>query len=110
EQSEPERLIRGAAETRATGDTSSVPPRERIAETQRVVVILLRSLGLPGVGIVGWLIIKPDAARGERLDLDDHSQADWIDDFLANWRQSLTRSNSVFASAAKSEAAASRAS
>jgi len=105
---ETERLIRTDAEAQATDDTSSGQPRERIAESPRVVVILLLSLGLPGVSILGWLIIKPDSARGERLvdHLDEHSQADWIDDFLANWRQSLTRPNPVFESARKSEAAA----
>jgi len=107
---ETERLIHTAAEAGATDDTSSVQPSERLAESPRVVLILLLSLGLPGVGILGWLVIKPDAARGERVldHLAEHNQADWIDDFLANWRQSLTRSNSVFASATKSEAAASR--
>jgi hypothetical protein len=62
-----------------------------------LAVFLFLSLGLPGVSILAWLVIKADTARGERLvdRLDEQSQADWIDDFLANWRQSLTRPNSV---------------
>ena len=85
-------------------------------------VFLFLSLGLPGVSILAWLLIK-DTALGEQLvsnhlplkragDLsdnterlvtrfDDRRQADWLDDFLANWRQSLTERNSVFASAGK---------
>jgi len=97
---ETERLIRAEAEARTTDDTSSVQLRERIAESPRVpplAVFLFLSLGLPGVSILAWLVIKADTARGERLvdRLDEQSQADWIDDFLANWRQSLTRPNSV---------------
>jgi hypothetical protein len=87
-------------------------------------VLLCLSLGLPGVSILAWLVIKADTARGEKLvrnhlpfeadelaynnkrfvdRLDDQRQADWIDDFLAKWRQSLTRPNSVFASARKAQ-------
>ena len=46
---ETERLIRTNAEARATDDTSSVQPREQVVKSPRVVVILLLSLGLPGV-------------------------------------------------------------
>jgi hypothetical protein len=62
-----------------------------------LTVFLFLSLGLPGVSILAWLVIKADTARGERLvdRLDEQSQVDWIDDFLANWRQSVTRPNSV---------------
>jgi D-alanyl-D-alanine carboxypeptidase len=107
---ETERLIRTDAEARTTDDTSSVQPREPIAGSPRVtplVVFLFLSLGLPGVSILAWLVIKADTARGKRLAdrLDEQSQADWIDDFLANWRQSLTKPNSVFASPRKSEGA-----
>jgi D-alanyl-D-alanine carboxypeptidase len=107
---ETERLIRTDAEARTTADTSSVQPREPIAGLPRVtplVVFLFLSLGLPGVSILAWLVIKADTARGKRLAdrLDEQSQADWIDDFLANWRQSLTKPNSVFASPRKSEGA-----
>jgi D-alanyl-D-alanine carboxypeptidase len=98
--SQTERLIRAEAEARTTDDTSSVQPRERIAESPLVVFLFL-SLGLPGVSILAWLVITADTARRERLvdRLDEQSQADWIDDFLADWRQSLTRPNSVSASA-----------
>jgi hypothetical protein len=97
---ETERLIRAEAEARTTDDISSVQLRERIAESPRVpplAVFLFLSLGLPGVSILAWLVIKADTARGERLvdRLDEQSQVDWIDDFLANWRQSVTRPNSV---------------
>ena len=97
---ETEKLIRAETEARTTDDTSSVQLRERIAKSPRVpplAVFLFLSLGLPGVSILAWLVIKADTARGERLvdRLDEQSQADWIDDFLANWRQSLTRPNSV---------------
>jgi hypothetical protein len=97
---ETERLIRAEAEARTTDDISSVQLRGRIAESPRVpalAVFLFLSLGLPGVSILAWLVIKADTARGERLvdRLDEQSQVDWIDDFLANWRQSVTRPNSV---------------
>ena len=130
---ETERLIRAEADAPTTDDTSTVQPRERTTESAPVrplIVFLFLSFGLAGVSILAWLVIKADMARGEemlrndhrfrragdlaydnkRLEgrLDDQRQADWIDDFLANWRQSLTRPNSVFASARKSEAAASR--
>jgi D-alanyl-D-alanine carboxypeptidase len=104
---ETENLIRAEAEARSADDTSRVRRREPIAESPRVtrlVVFLCISLGLPGVSILAWLVIKAGTARGERLvdRLNERSQADWIDDFLANWRQSLTRPNAVFASARKS--------
>ncbi len=110
---ETESMIRAEAEAQATDDTSRVRPREPIAASPRVtplVVFLSLSLGLPGISFLAWLVIKADTARGEGLldRLDERSQADWIDDFLANWRQSLTRPNSGFASARRSEAAASR--
>jgi hypothetical protein len=118
------KLVRSEAEARTTDDTSTVQPRERTTESLRVtplVVILFLSLGLPGACILAWLVIKADTARAEQLvrnhlplkrtcdlgynnkglvdRLDDQRQVDWIDDFLANWRQSLTTRNSVFASA-----------
>jgi D-alanyl-D-alanine carboxypeptidase len=94
---ETERLILADAEAQTTDDISSVQPRERIAESprvSRVVVFLFLSLGLPGVSILAWLVIKADTARGKRLidRLDEQSQADWIDDLLANWRQSAAAS------------------
>jgi D-alanyl-D-alanine carboxypeptidase len=88
---ETERLIRAKAEARATDDTSRVRPREPIAESQRVtplVVFFSLSLGLPGISFLAWLVIKADTRLVDRL--DERNQADWIDDFLANWRQSLT--------------------
>jgi hypothetical protein len=99
-----ERLIRAEAEARTTDDTSTVQPRDRTAESPRVtplIVFPFLSFGLAAVSILAWLFI----ARGERLvdRLDEQSQADWIDDFLANWRQSLTRPNSVLASAGKAQ-------
>jgi hypothetical protein len=114
------KLIPAEAEPQTTDDTSTVQPHERTTESRHVtpsVVFLILSLGLPGAGILAWLVIKADTARGEQLvrnhlhgnlgyngrrlvdHLDDQRQVDWIDDFLANWRQSLTARNSVFASA-----------
>jgi hypothetical protein len=121
---ETERLIRAEAEARTTDDTSSVQLRERIAESPRVpplAVFLFLSLGLPGVSILAWLVIK-DSALGAQLvsnhlplkragDLTSNNErlvsrfddrADWLDDFLANWRQSLT-ARSEFASARKAQ-------
>jgi len=107
-----ERLIRAEPEAGATDDTSHVRQREPIAASPRVarlVVFLSISLGLPGVSFLAWLVIKAGTARGERFvdRLNERSQADWIDDFLLNWRQSLTKPNAVFASSRKSEGAAS---
>jgi hypothetical protein len=117
-------LVRAEAEARTTDDTSTVQPRERTTESSRatpLVLFLFLSLGLPGASILAWLVIKADTARGEQLvrnhlplkrtghlgynnkrhvdRLDDQRDADWIDDFLANWRQSLTTQNSEFAPA-----------
>jgi hypothetical protein len=96
---ETERLIRAESEARTTDDTSTVQPRERTSELPRarpLIVFLFLPFGLAAVSILAWLVIKDDVARGERLvhRLDEQCQADWIDDFLANWRQSLTGQNS----------------
>ena len=97
------RLVRAEVEARTTDDTSTVQ-RERTAVSPRVtplVVFLFLSLALPGASILAWLVIKADTNKHLADRLDDQRQADWIDDFLANWRQSLTTRNSVFASARK---------
>jgi hypothetical protein len=107
-----------------TDDTSAVQSRKRTAQSPAVItleVFLLLSLGLPGVSILAWLVIK-DTALGAQLvsihlplkragDLTSNNErlvsrfddrADWLDDFLANWRQSLT-ARSEFASARKAQ-------
>ena len=97
------RLVRAEAEARTTDDTSTVQ-RERTAVSPREtpsVVFLFLSLALPGAGILAWLLIRADTNKRLVDRLDDQRQADWIDDFLANWRQSLTTRNSVFASTRK---------
>jgi D-alanyl-D-alanine carboxypeptidase len=111
---ETERLIRAEAEARTTDDTSTVQPREGTTESLRVtpsMVFLFLAIGLPWVGVLAWLVIKADTARGERLArnhlqlkatghldynkrgvdrLDDQREADRMDDFLANVARSLT--------------------
>ena len=97
------RLVRAEAEARTTDDTSTVQ-RERTAVSPREtpsVVFLFLSLALPGAGILAWLLIRADTNKRLVDRLDDQRQADWIDDFLANRRQSLTTRNSVFASTRK---------
>jgi hypothetical protein len=97
------RMVRAEAEARTTDDASTVQ-RERTAVSQRetpLVVFLFLSLALPGASILAWLLIKADTNKRLVDRLDDQRQADWIDDFLANWRQSLTTRNSVFASTRK---------
>jgi hypothetical protein len=111
------KLVRAEGESQGTNYTSTVQPRERTTESPRVtlfVVLLFLALALPGAGILAWLVIKADTARGKLLvrhrlpfertseeynnkrpahHLGDERQADWIDDFLVNWRQSLTTQN-----------------
>ena len=97
---------------------SEPPNRPRVITLE---VFLLLSLGLPGVSILAWLVIK-DTALGAQLvsihlplkragDLTSNNErlvsrfddrADWLDDFLANRRQSLT-ARSEFASARKAQ-------
>ena len=124
EKSETGKLTRAETEARTKDDTSAVQSRKRTAQSAGVItleVFLLLSLGLPGVGILAWLVIK-DTALGARLvsihlplkragDLTSNNErlvsrfddrADWLDDFLANWRQSLT-ARSEFASARKAQ-------
>jgi D-alanyl-D-alanine carboxypeptidase len=121
--SETEKLTRAETEARTTDDTSAVQS-QRTAQSPAVItleVFLLLSLGLPGVSILAWLVIK-DSALGAQLvsnhlplkragDLTSNNErlvsrfddrADWLDDFLANWRQSLT-ARSEFASARKAQ-------
>ena len=122
--SETGKLTRAETEARTTDDTSAVQSRKRTAQSPAVItleVFLLLSLGLPGVSILAWLVIK-DTALGAQLvsnhlplkragDLTSNNErlvsrfddrADWLDDFLANWRQSLT-ARSEFASARKAQ-------
>jgi hypothetical protein len=121
--SETGKLTRAETEARTTDDTSAVQS-QRTAQSPAVItleVFLLLSLGLPGVSILAWLVIK-DTALGAQLvsnylplkragDLTSNNErlvsrfddrADWLDDFLANWRQSLT-ARSEFASARKAQ-------
>jgi hypothetical protein len=119
-------LVRPEAHVEATGQAeSSVPPREGTSESLRVtpsMVFLFLAIGLPWVGVLAWLGITANTARGERLPgnhlqlkatghldynkrvvdrLDDQREADRMDDFLANLAQSLTTRprNAAFASA-----------
>ena len=120
------RLVRPEAYVETTGQVeSSLQPREGTTESLRVtpsMVFLFLAIGLPWVGVLAWLGITANSARGERLArnhlqlkatgdldcnkrgadrLDDQREADRMDDFLANLAQSLTtRSrNAAFASA-----------
>ena len=116
--SETNKLTRAEMETRTTDDTSTVESSKRTDQSPAVTALgvsLVLSLGLLGVSLLAWRLIK-DTALGGPLNragdlsdnnerpvthFDDRRQADWLDDFLANWRQSLTERNSVFASARK---------
>jgi hypothetical protein len=120
------RLVRPEAYVETTGQVeSSLQPREGTTESLRVtpsMVFLFLAIGLPSVGVLAWLGITANSARGERLArnhlqlkatgdldcnkrgadrLDDQREADRMDDFLANLAQSLTTRprNSAFASA-----------
>ena len=120
------RLVRPEAHVDTTAQTeSSLQPRERTSELLRVTpstVFLFLAIGLPWVGVLAWLGITANSARGERLArnhlqlkatgdldynkrgadrLDDQREADRMDDFLANLAQSLTTRprNTAFASA-----------
>lgn len=105
------RLIRTDVGARTTDDTGDLQTRQQIVNSMRVkssVVFLFLSLGFSGVSILAWLIVKTDTAHGKRpaCRLDEQSRADWIDHFLTNWRQSVTRPNSMFAPETKSDTAA----
>ena len=119
-------LVRPEAHVETTGQAeSSVQPREGTTESLRVtpsMVFLFLAIGLPWVGVLAWLGITANIARGERLArnhlqlkatgyldynkrgvdrLDDQREADRMDDFLANVAQSLTTRprNAAFTSA-----------
>jgi hypothetical protein len=119
-------LVSTEAHVETTGQTeSSLQPRERTTESLRVTpstVFLFLAIGLPWVGILAWLGITANSARGERLvrnhlqlkatghldynkrgvdRLDGQREADRMDNFLANLAQSLTTRprNAAFASA-----------
>jgi hypothetical protein len=102
-------LVRPEAHVETTGQTeSNLQPRERTTESLRVTpstVFLFLAIGLPWVGILAWLGITANSARGERLvrnhlqlkatghldynkrrvdRLDDQREADRMDDFLAD--------------------------
>jgi hypothetical protein len=120
--SETEKLTRAEMEAPTTDDANTFRSRKRTAQSSAALgVFLFLSLGLPGVSILAWLVIK-DTALGAQLvgnhrprkqarDLSSNNQRlvsrsddrmDWLDDFLANWRQSLT-ARSAFASARKAQ-------
>ena len=119
-------MVRPEAHVETTGQAeSSLQPREGTSKSLRVtpsMVFLFLAIGLPWVGVLAWLGITANSARGERLvrnhlqlkatghldydkrgvdRLDDQREADRMDDFLANVAQSLTTSsrNAAFASA-----------
>ena len=119
-------MVRPEAHVETTGQAESSPqPRERTSNSLRVTpstVFLFLAIGLPWVGVLAWLGITANSARGERLvrnhlqlkatghldynkrgvdRLDDQRDADRMDDFLANVAQSLKTSprNAAFASA-----------
>ena len=97
---------------------SAVRPSEGPGGTSRIgqlAVLVFLLLGLPGAGILAWLVMKADNARGEQLagnhhlrsnpaddrghnnkrrtgGLDDQREADWIDDVLARFAEHPTTS------------------
>ena len=121
---EGEQMVRPKAHVETTGQTESSPqPRERTSKSLRITpstVLLFLAIGLPWVGVLAWLGITANSARGERLvrnhlkatghldydkrgvdRLDDQREANRMDEFLANVAQSLKTSspNAAFASA-----------
>jgi hypothetical protein len=119
-------LVRPEAHVETTGQAeSSLQPREGTTESLRVTpstMLLFLAIGLPWVGVLAWLGVTANSARGERpvrnhlqlkatghLDcnergadrLDGQREANRMDDFLANVAQSLTTRprNAAFASA-----------
>jgi hypothetical protein len=80
----------------------------------RLAVLLFLLLGLPGAGILAWIVIRADRARGAQLagghlrsrpadsrrygnkrrpgDLDNRREADWLDSFLARLAEQPTAS------------------
>jgi hypothetical protein len=115
---EGEQMVRPEAHVETTGQTENSPqPRERTSESPRVTpstVFLFLAIGLPWVGVLAWLGITANSARGERLvrnhlqlkatghldydkrgvdRLDDQREANRMDEFLANVAQSLKTSS-----------------
>ena len=101
-------LVRPEAHVETTGQAESSLPREGTSESLGVTpstVLLFLAIGLPWVGVLAWLGITANTARGERLvrnhlqlkatghldynkrgmdRLDDQREADRMDDFLAD--------------------------
>ena len=97
---------------------SAVRTSEGTGETSRIgqlAVLVFLLLGLPGAGILAWLVMKADNVRGEQLagnhhlrsnpaddrghnnkrrtgGLDDQREADWIDAVLARFAEHPTTS------------------
>ena len=82
---EGEQMVRPEAHVETTGQTESSPqPRERTSESLRITpstVLLFLAIGLPWVGVLAWLGITANSARGERLvrnHLQPRQPAIWI--------------------------------
>ena len=90
-------------------DRECRPRRRRSGGTSRMgqlAVLIFLSFGLPGAGILAWVVMRADNVRGEQLagthlhatgaddrrsenkrrarGLDDRREAAWLDDFLAH--------------------------
>jgi hypothetical protein len=101
-------LVRPEADATVSGDAqSAAEPSEEASGASRVgklAVLIFLAFGLPGAGILAWLVMKADNARSEQFAANhlrrsraddrrstnkrrarspyDRHEADWLDDFL----------------------------
>lgn len=108
--------IASEADPIAKVDTEkAAPPAERTTGSRpiaRLAVLLFLLLGLPGAGILAWIVVRADNVRGAQLagehlrprradgrrynnkrrvgNLDNRREADWLDSFLARLAEQPT--------------------
>ena len=108
--------IASEADPIAKVDTEkAAPPAERTTGSRpiaRLAVLLFLLLGLPGAGILAWIVVRADKVRGAQLagehlrprradgrsynnkrrvgNLDNRREADWLDSFLARLAEQPT--------------------
>jgi hypothetical protein len=108
--------IANEADPIAKVDTEkAAPPAERTTGSRpiaRLAVLLFLLLGLPGAGILAWIVVRADNVRGAQLagehlrprradgrsynnkrrvgNLDNRREADWLDSFLARLAEQPT--------------------
>lgn len=106
---EPDVATGSGTESSAAGPGEGTSGASRIG---KLAVLIFLSFGLPGAGILAWLVMRADNARGEQFTAshvrlnraedprsrnqrrararDNRREADWLDDFLADLAEQPT--------------------